>query len=374
MIVPNRRDVLTAVLAIVPFSVLAAEEPAAGAPRRLLYVAEPGIRNYLEYGGHGLLVFDIDDEHRFVRRIPTGGLDDAGVPLNVKGICASAETDRVYISTLETLMCLDLRTDRLLWERRYEGGCDRMALSPDGSTIYLPSLEQAHWHVVDAISGDVIAELVPDSGAHNTVYGPDGTRAYLAGLRSPYLTVAETSTHTIADTVGPFNAPVRPFTIDGQQTRCYVCINELLGFEIGDLQTGEKLAHVEIEGFEQGPVKRHGCPSHGIALTPDESEVWVADAFNQRIHIFDNTTMPPTQRESIAVRDEPGWITFSLDGAIAWPSTGDVVDVASRRIVTQLTDEKGRPVMSEKLVEIQFEGDDPVRAGDQFGIGRVTEE
>ena len=31
--------------------------------RSLLYVAAPGIRDYLEYGGHGLLVFDIDDGH-----------------------------------------------------------------------------------------------------------------------------------------------------------------------------------------------------------------------------------------------------------------------------------------------------------------------
>ena len=39
-------------------------------PQRLLYVAAPGIRNYLEYGGHGLLVFDVDNGHKFVRRIP----------------------------------------------------------------------------------------------------------------------------------------------------------------------------------------------------------------------------------------------------------------------------------------------------------------
>ena len=68
----------------------------------------PGIRNYLEYGGHGLLVFDVDDGHSFVKRIPIGGLGADGKPLNVKGVCASAETDRIYISTIETLMCLDL--------------------------------------------------------------------------------------------------------------------------------------------------------------------------------------------------------------------------------------------------------------------------
>ncbi len=36
-------------------------------PRRLLYVASPGVRNYLEYGGHGVIVFDIDNGHKFVK-------------------------------------------------------------------------------------------------------------------------------------------------------------------------------------------------------------------------------------------------------------------------------------------------------------------
>ncbi|HEY2253831.1 MAG TPA: hypothetical protein VGH74_22305, partial [Planctomycetaceae bacterium] len=103
--------------------------------RRLLYVAVPGIRNYLEFGGHGLLVFDIDDGHKFVRRIPTRGLDEKNVPRNVKGICASAATRRVHISTTHTLQCLDLVSDRLLWEKPYDGGCDRMAITPDGKTI-----------------------------------------------------------------------------------------------------------------------------------------------------------------------------------------------------------------------------------------------
>src|SRR5919109_4071858 len=64
----------------------------ATAERKLLYVAVPGIRNYLEYGGHGILVFDIDRGHKFVRRIPSAGVDEKGQPLNVKGIAASADT------------------------------------------------------------------------------------------------------------------------------------------------------------------------------------------------------------------------------------------------------------------------------------------
>jgi DNA-binding beta-propeller fold protein YncE len=342
----------------------------AATERKLLYVAEPGIRNYLEYGGHGLLVFDIDQGHRFVKRIPTAGLAADKKPLNVKGVCASAATKRIYISTLQFLTCLDLVTEKILWEKAYEGGCDRMALSPDGKVIYLPSLEKEHWHVVDALTGDVIKKIVTKSGAHNTIYSLDGNHAYLAGLKSPILRVTETTTHSVLREVGPFGDVIRPFTVNGRGTLCYVNVNDLLGFEIGDLTTGKMLHRIEVQGYSKGPTKRHGCPSHGIGLTPDEKEIWLTDAHNSRMHIFDNTVTPPKQVASLEMRDQPGWVTFSLDGRYAYPSTGDVVEVATRKIVARLKDEEGRDVQSEKILEIDFRGAQPVRAGDQFGLGR----
>ena len=237
--------------------------------------------------------------------------------------------------------------------------------------IYLPSFEKEFWNVVEGSTGVVLAKITPNSKAHNTVFGPNGKACYLAGLGSPLLTVADTTSHTAARTIGPFTAAIRPFTVNGAQTLCFVTINQLLGFEIGDLQTGKKLHRVEVAGFQQGPVKRHGCPSHGIGLTPDEKEIWVCDAANQHLHIFDMTQMPPKQVADIQLRDEPGWVTFSIDGTLAYPSTGEVIDVQTRKIITTLTDEAGRAVQSEKLLEIDFEGQEPVRAGCQFGVGAV---
>jgi len=340
------------------------------AERHLLYVAAPGIRNNLEYGGHGIIVFDIDHGHKFVKRIKTAGLNENAEPLNVKGVCASADTKRIYVTTTRTMTCLDLVTEKILWEKPYPGGCDRMAISPDGKVIYIPSFEGAHWNVVDALSGEIISKITPNSGAHNTVYGPDGTHVYLAGLHSPLLTVAETRTHAAERTVGPFSNVIRPFTVNGSQTLCFVNINELLGFEVGDIKTGKKLYRVEVQGYEKGAVKRHGCPSHGIGLTPDEKEIWVTDGHNSKLHIFDATVMPPKQVLTIPVRDQPGWVTFSIDGRLAYPSTGDVIDVATHKIITGLTDEKGVEVQSEKVLEIDFAGDQPVRAGNQFGVGQ----
>jgi DNA-binding beta-propeller fold protein YncE len=340
--------------------------------QRYLYVASPGIRDYLEYGGHGILVFDIDNKHKFIRRISLEGygVDQKGKPINVKGVCASAATSRIYVSTKAQLICVDLLTDKVLWQREYPLGCDRMSISPDGSTIYQPSFEKDRWYVLNADDGSIITEIVPNSRAHNTVYAVDGSEAYLAGLASPLLTVTNGNTHEVARTVGPFSGSIRPFTVNGDSSLVYVNVNGLLGFEIGDLKTGKKLHRVEVTGVPLGKPLRHGCPSHGIGMTPDESQIWVSDGFNSTVHIFDATVMPPKLVDSIKLRGQPGWVTFSIDGSIGWPSTGQAIDTKTHEIIASLTDEDGREVESEKVLEIDFKDGKVVAAGDQFGRGQ----
>src|SRR6185295_8730914 len=171
--------------------------------------------------------------------------------------------------------------------------------------------------------------------------------------------------------VGPFSNSIRPFTVNRDRSLCFVTVNDLLGFEIGDLRTNKMTQHVEVPGYEKGPTKRHGCPSHGVGLTPDEREIWVADAHNSTVHVFDATATPPKYVKSIKLSEEPGWVTFTLDGHYAYPSTGDVIDVKTKEIVCRLKDENGKSVQSEKLLEIDWTADAPVRAGDQFGLGRA---
>lgn len=340
--------------------------------KRFLYVAVPGIRNDLQYGGHGVLVFDMDHGHQFVRRIEAFGIGKDGKPMNVKGICASAVTQRLYVSTIETMACYDLPTDKLLWEKHYEGGCDRMSITPDGKKLFTPSFEKNFWHVIDAMSGDVITRIPSEKLAHNTVVSLDGKEVYLADRGSRMVEVVDASSNEMVRKIGPFGQVVRPFTVNGAHTLGYMNVDGLLGFEIADLNSGKILHRVEVTGFEIGKVVRHGCPSHGIGLTPDEKEVWVTDAHNKRLHIFDNTVMPPKQVQSIILRDEPGWITFSLDGKLAYPSNGEVIETASRKIIATLNDENGAAVQSEKLVEIQFDNNGKaIETGDQFGLGRV---
>ena len=69
------------------------------------------------------------------------------------------------------------------------------------------------------------------------------------------------------------------------------------------------------------------------------------------------------------VRDQPGWVTFSIDGRHAYPSTGEVFDTKTKELIIALNDETGRQVGSEKLLEVVMDGNKVTRVGDQFGIG-----
>lgn len=361
-----KRITVCLLLSYIAINLLNAQQPT----KRYLYVATPGIRDYLGFGGHGLLVFDMDNNHRFVKRITTSGFHPDGNPSNVKGIAVSLPLNSVYITTIEGLQRIDLATEKIVWEKKFEGGCDRLSISPDGKTMYLPSMEKDFWNVVDCETGNIITKIQVVKRAHNTLYGLSGSKVYMADIASPLLFIADTKTNTVQLKAGPFANFIRPFTVNGAETMVFVTVDSLLGFEVGDLQSGKLISHVVVQGWNMGPVRRHGNPSHGIGLTPDEKEIWLCDGFNMRMHVF-SARKPFQQLTTIPVQDMPGWITFSLDGKYAYPSSGEVIDVKTRKILMTLQDENYNNVASEKMIEIHFQGKKATAIGDQFGIGRV---
>src|SRR5262249_54418316 len=150
--------------------------------QRFLYAALPGVGggNNLKYGGAGILVFDIDHGHTFVRRIPLqGAMPDNGRQEAIKGIAAHAPTARLYVSTSRRVAAYGLTTDTPVWEQAYDDrGTDRIALSPDGKTLYAPSLGAPKWIIADAATGARVGAVDKPGRPHNTQFSDDGTRVY----------------------------------------------------------------------------------------------------------------------------------------------------------------------------------------------------
>ena len=365
-VLPRPPHVLTYFLAIALASSVSAQQT-----RRLLYVAVPGAGNESEYRGVGILVFDIDNGHRFVKRIPTWPSEAGREPELVRGIAANARARRLYVSTVKRLAAFDLVTEKIVWEKTYDGRCcDRIALSPDGATIYAPAFGAPKWHVVDAATGALLNTIDVIGWPRQAIFSHDGRYVYLSAWESAVLSVVDAKSRKIVREIGPFTNYLCPFTINGRASQAFANIDGLVGFEVGDLQTGLILDRVVVEGYQMEQAGKFECPSHGIALTADERELWVADGVDNRLHIFDATTYPPVASTTVEVRAQPRWITFGIDGRYAYPSSGDVIDRKSKKVVATLDDERGLFVHSERMLEIQFAGSDPIRAGDQSAYGQ----
>jgi DNA-binding beta-propeller fold protein YncE len=357
------------------FGAIAPVGPATAQTRhRFLYVAVPGAGNETEYRGVGILVYDIDNGHEFVKRIPTWPERAGQQPEQVRGVAANARTRRLFVTTVKRLAAFDLITDKIVWEQTYDGSCcDRLALSPDGSTIYVPALGLPKWYVVDAADGTLLGTIDVMGWPRQAIFSRDGSRVFLSAWESPVLLVVDAGARKVIREVGPFTSHVCPFTINGRASQVFANVDGLAGFEVADLQTGLVLDRVVIEGYQMDLAEKFECPSHGIGLSPDERELWVADGVDNRVHVFDASIYPPVPSTTVEVRAQPRWVTFGIDGTYVYPSTGDVIDRISRKVVATLEDERGMFVHSERMLEIQFDGRQPSLAGDQTGTGRKTE-
>src|SRR4026209_2032743 len=128
---------------------------------RYLYLSMPdGAQKEGRSDPPGVLVFDIDNGHKFVRRIE--------VPVffeGLSGFAGNVKTHRVYFSsTNRRLGAFDLETEKVVWEKTYEAGCDRSAITLDGKKIYVPtgwwySGPDSGYLIVNAENGELIKRV-----------------------------------------------------------------------------------------------------------------------------------------------------------------------------------------------------------------------
>jgi DNA-binding beta-propeller fold protein YncE len=345
---------------------------------------------HLEYvvDDGAIFVYDIDHDQSLVRRL--------SVPwaLGVRGVGVSVSDSTLYVSYggdggnagNGSLAAYDLRGDRVLWTRSYGTGVDSFALTPNGRTIYLPTGELSsgnEWLVVDARTGDRIATIHGARGPHNTVVSLDGAFAYLGGRTDRYLYIARTRDNRIVRRVGPLKPGVRPFTINGRHTLAFTTASDFLGFQMSNLATGKVLYTVGVRGFRIGSSFSLSTPSHGISLSPDERELYLVDAANGFVHVFDvhrgararprlvasiRLQHPFTGEETPCSNDcaRDGWLQHDRSGRYVYVGdSGDVIDTRSRSVVAFL------PALREtrKMLEIDWRDGRVVGTTSRSGVG-----
>ena len=335
--------------------------------------------------------YDIDNNHALVKQFP---IPEAGK----RGVAVAPNQGLLYVSECGTsncsgkngsLLAYDLVHDVVAWIANYSFGVDQLAVTPDGSTIYMPHGSDASdgtHTILDASDGKPIGTIQTGTNGHNTLVSLDGTQAYLGGYTGSnynYAHVVNTATNQVTLNVGPTVNGVRPFTVNGKHTLMFTTSTNTCGFQVLSLTTGNVLYTVTFSGSCAWTASN--APSHGISLSPDEKRVYVMDAPLDQLEVYDVSGLPtsaPSFVASVSLSslsgyespcqtycEREGWVLNDLSGRYVYVGdTGDVVDTSTLSVVTTLPALQNTRV----LVEIDWTNGTPSATSTRFGLGRVT--
>ena len=333
--------------------------------KRFLYISTPDAAQNNYKSGQGILVFDIDQGHKFVRRINIPEFQEG-----LRGFTGNLKTHAAYFSTSNHRVgAFDLEKEKIVWDKTYDRGADRSSMSLDGTKVYVPT---GYWDleadggllVLNAANGELVKRIQVGPAAHNSLVSLNGRFLFLGSQTTftMFDTHEEKMIRQIKD-VG--ERAIFPYTVDSRNRIAYICLGNHVGFDIVDLETG-KVLHRVFAGKEQISHR-----THGAALTPDEKELWISDQVGKKLFIFDATKMPPEPKGEVDLSEGGhGWVTFSLDGRFAWTHTPDIFDAKTKKLIATLRDENGTPVSGSKYFEVHFRDGKVVEMGSEFGLGR----
>jgi len=364
------------------------ERESASPVRHLVYIATPGDNGTDNQSG--VVVLDADKDYSFLKRI-SYDLPASKMPgPKVSGITISLPLQMLYVTTDGNMIAFDLATDKIAWTFNGEtapvartrgaasGCCERPWTLPDGKTLLVGSSYNSWWYYIDGATGKVLGKLpTPDAPvAHNLALTADGQLGVLGSMSSPKngkagVAVVDVPSRKVLRYL-TFSEMVRPLTINHEGTLVYVNVNDLIGFEIGEVKTGKVLGRYEIPG---DAWKGKGY-SHGIGMTPDESEIWVADPFNNAWQIWDNPGdgRHPVYNKAKMIKPTAGvvhsWISMTNDGKLAFIGDSSVIDVKKHKEIAVMKDEFGRRIVhTEKVLYLTFRDGKLIEANNQFAVG-----
>jgi len=294
--------------------------------------------------GDDIHVFDLESRE-LVRRLVVGP--------EPHGIAAPADARVVYV----TLEANDRPRGELLWiDPRAYGIEHRMeicrephaiATTRDGRWIYAPCRDEHYW-VVDAERREVVTRIRAGGRPHNVQISDDSRLALLSPMGdAARVTVVDVEAgHEVVGEI-TFDASVRPSALS-RDGRLFQHVEGLNGFQVASVGRREVVATVEhgtalgwllvhpLLGW-LGPSGLQRC--HGLALRPDQREIWSACGASVTIHDVVEPSYPELARVPLA--SKAYWLTFSPDGrwalvALSGANQVAMVDVESRQVVAHL--------------------------------------
>jgi YVTN family beta-propeller protein len=268
---------------------------------------------------------------------------DIKIGVKVHGLAVQADGRRLFatVESDNTLRVVDTATDKILATIKLTGRPNQCAVTPDGKYVAVPIRDGDAVDIVDVARQKVVKTL-PVKMPHNAFNAGSNRFLFVSSMGSNEINIIDL---TKLDYVAhiPVGGVPRPYVVTPDGKTMYVAESNLHGFVKVDIPSQKILQRVAIPAENPTPHPRPFEPidtlTHGLALTPDGTELWVTSLLDNSMYIYDVKQNKVVGR--VQVGDGPNWVAFSPDGKYVCVSNADgndvsIIDVKTRHEVARV--------------------------------------
>lgn len=228
------------------------------------------------------------------------------------GLIVSPDRRTLYITveTTHELLKVDAATNEIVARVRVGPVPNEPTISNDGRYVFVPQRAGDQTDVVETEAMTVVKTLPVGREEHNAYTAADGT-VYVTAMGDSLIAVIDPVALEIERKI-PVGGIPRPVALTADESVAYVALSNLHGFVTLDLRTDAVVHRLEIPLPAGTPPPLLDTYTHGLLLTPDQRELWVASYATDKVYAF---LMPErTPLAEIAVGQGPHWFTLHPSG------------------------------------------------------------
>lgn len=250
------------------------------------------------------------------------------------GIALSADGSRLYVSNegAGTVTVVDARAKRAIAELRVGRQPNQIALTPSGDQLWVSNNGDSTISIV-ATSGASVVRTIPAGRApHVIAMNPAKKTAIVTSEGDGTLDVFDLGTFERVSRIPVFAFP-RVLVVDPAGETAFLTIRWLNGALLVDLGGRGPRERIALGEPRFAP---EGRDAHGVALTPDGRTLLLTTQMTGDLTLVNPVSL--AVRGRVVVGRNPNWVGVTADGRHAIVSNTDddsavVVDIAAMKVV-----------------------------------------
>lgn len=281
--------------------------------------------------------------------------------LNMEGAFGTAfspDAQRVYISDeyKDVIFVVNRSTGSIIKTISVSGHPSMLAATGDGKRIFVNLQSKPPLAGIEVIDANSLRKLhtIPMRGPmHDLCLSADGKYLVSASDIGNFLVVIDVASEVPLWELS-FDQRVYTMAIeshpDGSPNRIFVQLRGLNGFNVVDFEKRTITRSVALPDERKGYLAGFGNPSHGIAVAPDQSALWVNSGESNCVFIYSLPELVLIGRVPLPERELPGgrvlgaqpnWITFTPEGgkvyvSDTWLNAVSAIDVKNMAVISTI--------------------------------------